>query len=59
MQATKCCDPQGYAPATFQRLMQRTLVGMSKFCSVYIDDILENEEEHIEHLRQVHVFPPM
>ena len=40
-------------PATFQRLMQRALVGMSKFCSVYIDDILENEEEHIEHLRHV------
>ena len=41
------------APATFQRLMQEALVGMSKFCSVYIDDILENVEEHIEHLRQV------
>ena len=27
------------APATFQRLMQRALVGMSKFCSVYIDDV--------------------
>ena len=36
--------------------MQRALVGMSKFCSVYIDDILvfsENVEEHIGHLRQV------
>ena len=44
------------APATFQRLMQRALVGMSKFCSVYIDDILvfsESVEEHIGHLCQV------
>ena len=42
-------------PAMFQRLMQRALVGMSKFCSVYIDDILvfsENVDEHIGHLRQ-------
>ena len=43
-------------PATFQRLMKRAVVGMSKFCSVYIDDILvfsENVEEHIGHLHQV------
>ena len=36
--------------------MQRALVGMSKFCSVYIDDILvfsENVDEHIGHLHQV------
>ena len=36
--------------------MQRALVGMSKFCSVYIDDILvfsENVEEHIGLLHQV------
>ena len=28
------------APATFQRLMQRALVEMSKFCSVYIDILI-------------------
>ena len=44
------------APSTFQRLMQRTLSGLSRFCSVYIDDILvfsETVEDHMEHLRQV------
>ena len=36
--------------------MQRALVGMDKFRSVYIDDILvfsENVDEHVGHLRQV------
>ena len=44
------------APSTFQRLMQRTLRGMSQFCNAYIDDILvfsDTVEEHIEHLRLV------
>ena len=44
------------APSTFQQLMQRTLRGMSHFCSAYIDDILvfsDTVEEHIEHLRLV------
>ena len=41
-------------PATFQRLVQRVLMGLESFCSVYIDDILvfsTNPEEHVEHLR--------
>ena len=44
------------APATFQRLVQRVLMGLESFCSVYIDDILvfsANPEEHVEHLRQI------
>ena len=44
------------APSTFQRLMQRTLRGMSHFCNAYIDDVLvfsDTVEEHIEHLRVV------
>ena len=44
------------APSTFQRLMQRTLRGMSHFCNAYIDDTFvfsDTVEEHIEHLRSV------
>ena len=44
------------APSTFQRLMQRTLRGMSHFCNAYIDDILvfsDTVEEHMEHMRLV------
>ena len=49
------------APAVFQRLMQRVLMGLNPvdgpgFVSVYLDDILvfsETFEEHLEHLRQV------
>jgi len=37
-------------PATFPRLMQRVLTGMSKFCSVYIDDILDFSESVEEHI---------
>ena len=42
------------APVTFQWLMQSVLTGMSKFCSVHIDDILlfsDSTEEHINHLQ--------
>ena len=41
------------APATFERLMQRILSGLSNICNVYIDDILifsRSVEEHIDHL---------
>ena len=44
------------APATFQRLMQKILRGLSSFCCVYIDDILvfsDSVEEHAQHLSQV------
>ena len=44
------------APATFQRLMQSVLTGMSEFCSVYIDDVLvfsDSIEEHIKHLQLI------
>ena len=37
-------------PATFPRLMQRVLTGMRKFCSVYIDDILDFSESVEEHI---------
>ena len=41
------------ALATFQRLVQRVLVGLETFCSVYIDDIIvfsESEGGHVDHL---------
>ena len=47
------------APATFQRLMQKTLTGLGgdqPFCSVYIDDVIvfsKTVEEHLDHLAQV------
>ena len=44
------------APATFQRVMQRILSGMDKFCNVYIDDILifsRNVKDHQKHLELV------
>ena len=43
-------------PATFQRLIQSVLTGMSEFCSVYIDDVLvfsESVEEHTKHLQLI------
>ena len=47
------------SPATFQRLMQKTLVGLGgdvPFCNVYIYDVimfLSFIQEHVNHLRQV------
>ena len=44
------------APATFQRLMQSVLTGMSEFCSVYIDHVLvfsDSVEDHIQHLQLI------
>ena len=45
------------APATFQRIMQKILVGLEwKNCFVYLDDVLvasKRYEEHLKHLREV------
>jgi hypothetical protein len=45
------------APATFQAYINRALCDLlDQFCVVYLDDILifsRNEEEHIEHVREV------
>ena len=49
------------APAVFQRLMQRVLMGLNpdkgpSFVSVYLDDVIvfsETLEDHLEHLRKV------
>ena len=43
------------AATTFQRLVQRVLMGLQSFCSVYINDIMfsASPEEHVEHLRQI------
>lgn len=44
------------APRIFQRKMDGLFNHLSKFCIVYIDDILvfsQNEKDHFKHLRQV------
>ena len=45
------------APATFQRVMDRLLIGLKwNFCLVYLDDIVifsKTFEKHIEHLEEV------
>ena len=49
------------APAVFQRLMNRVLIGLNPengcgFVSVYLDDVLvfsDSFEDHLVHLRQV------
>ena len=45
------------APSTFQRLMEKVLVGLVwKTCVVYLDDVVifsRSIEEHYEHLREV------
>ena len=56
-----CVMPFGLcnAPATFQRLLQKTLAGLGgdkPFCKVYIDDIIvfsDTVQSHIVHLQQV------
>lgn len=43
-------------PATFQRLMDKVLYGLSDFPSAYVDDVVvysNSWEEHMEHLRTV------
>ncbi|OQD63305.1 hypothetical protein PENANT_c470G05598, partial [Penicillium antarcticum] len=44
-------------PATFQAYINRALCDLlDQFCVVYLDDILifsQNEEEHVEHVREV------
>ena len=43
-------------PATFQRVMQQALRGLSDLCSVYVDDIIvfsRTVEDHVSHLEQV------
>ena len=42
------------APATFQRLMDRVIAGLSEFTSTYLDDVIifsETWEEHLQHIR--------
>ena len=44
------------APATFQRLVQRVLVGLDEFTAAYLDDILifsNSWQEHICHIKEV------
>lgn len=44
------------APATFQRLMDKLLNGLSHVASAYLDDIVvysNSWEEHLEHLKVV------
>ena len=48
------------APATFQRLMQRTL-GHLAFVGIYLDDIIifsASMEEHKQHLKPCSIFWP-
>lgn len=42
------------APATFQRLMDRVIAGLSDFTATYLDDVIifsETWEKHLEHVR--------
>ena len=42
------------APATFQRLMDRVIAGLSDFTATYLDDVIifsEMWEKHLEHVR--------
>ena len=44
------------APATFQKLVQKVLLGLDKFTAAYLDNILifsSNWHEHICHIREV------
>ena len=44
------------APATFQRLMDRILVGPEAYAAAYIDDVVIRSntwEDHLTHLRLV------
>jgi len=44
------------APGTFQRLVQRVLLGLDKFTAAYLDDILifsDSWQDHLAHIREV------
>ena len=44
------------APATFQRLVQKVLLGLDEFTAAYLDDIIifrNSWQEHIAHIREV------
>ena len=44
------------APATFQRMIDQNLHGLSEFVEVYLDDVViysSNWMEHLQHLRKV------
>ena len=44
------------APATFQRLVQKVLLGLDAFTAAYLDDILifsQTWQEHISHIKEV------
>ena len=44
------------APATFQRLVQKVLLGLNEFTAAYLDDIIifsNSWQEHIAHIREV------
>ncbi|XP_057693505.1 uncharacterized protein LOC130916648 [Corythoichthys intestinalis] len=44
------------APATFQRLMDKVLCGLSQFAAAYLDDIIiysNSWDEHLQHLKVV------
>ena len=45
------------APAYFQLLIDKVLMGCSSFAMGYLDDIIfsENEEEHLQHLEEIFV----
>lgn len=44
------------APATFQRLMDKVLVGLEGYAAAYLDDVVifsSSWEEHLEHFKEV------
>lgn len=44
------------APATFQRLMNHVLSGLSDYAAAYLDDIIVYSlswEQHLQHLKEV------
>ena len=44
------------APATFQRLLDRVIRGMSEYTAAYLDDLVVYSatwKDHLEHVRQV------
>ena len=44
------------APAYFQLLIDKVLMGCSRFAMVYLDDIIifsNNEKEHLQHIEEI------